>query len=216
MTTHTSTSDLSIFSCDPVHLDDKDKEDKEDKSEAGGGMMGKLLKSRTVIVSKGVDDKLAASVIAQLFVLEQDDPEAPITVIVNSPGGSADSGFAIYDAMRFVTCPVRTIVMGLCASAGVMIYLGGDQGMRFAGPTARFLLHQPSMRTMGQASDLEIVAREIDRLKLQYNQIVSDATGRKVAEVEADANRDFWLSASAAVEYGLVNKIITNRSELPA
>lgn len=191
--------------------DDKDG-DKEEKGAGGIGM--KLLESRTIICSKGVDDKLAASMIAQLFVLEQEDPDAPITVIVNSPGGSADSGFAIYDAMRFVSCPVRTIASGICASAGVMIYLGGDEGSRYATPTARFLLHQPSMSTRGQASDLEIISKEIDRLKLQYNQIVSDATGRKVEDIEKDVNRDFWLPAAEAVEYGLADKVVTHRKEI--
>ncbi len=194
----------AIFDCD----DDKDKKDK------GTPFAEKLLKSRTIIASKGVDDELAASVIAQLLVLEQDDPEKPITVIVNSPGGSADSGFAIYDAMRFVKCPVRSIVMGLCASAGVMIFLGGDKGSRFATPTARFLLHQPSMRTMGQASDLEIVSKEIDRLKIQYNQIVADASGKKLAEVNESVNRDFWLSAEESVAYDFVDKVVASRQEI--
>jgi len=196
---------------------DEESDDKEKEGDKGPGALGnKLLESRTIIASKGVDDKLATSVIAQLFVLEQDDPKKPITVIVNSPGGSADSGFAMYDAMRFVSCPVRTIVMGICASAGVMIFLGGTEGQRFCTPTARFLLHQPSMRTMGQASDLEIVSAEIDRIKYRYNKIVSDCTGRKVEDVEHDVNRDFWLSSEASLEYGLVNKVVTTRADMDA
>jgi len=198
-------------------LDEEDEKDSKDAEKKDGPNLNlRLLKSRTIICSKGVDDKLATSVISQLILLEQDDADKPITVIVNSPGGSADSGFAIYDALRFVTCPIKTIVMGMCASAGVMIYLGGDKGMRFATPSARFLLHQPSMRAMGQASDLEIISAEIDRLKLLYNSIVSEATGRKVEDVEKDVNRDFWLSAEAAVTYGLVDKIVTKRSDVPA
>ncbi|MCA8938689.1 MAG: ATP-dependent Clp protease proteolytic subunit [Planctomycetes bacterium] len=198
----------------PPNYVDFDKNEDKDKDEAPKGLASKLLESRTIICSKGVDDRLAAAMISQLFVLEQEDPDKPITVIVNSPGGSADSGFAIYDAMRFVSCPVRTIASGICASAGVMIYLGGDEGSRFATPTARFLLHQPSMSTRGQASDLEIISREIDRLKLQYNQIVSDATGRSVKDIERDVNRDFWLPAQEAVEYGLVDKVVTHRKEI--
>lgn len=198
-------------------LDEEDeKESKDSDRKDGPNLNLRLLKSRTVICSKGVDDKLATSTISQLILLEQDDAEKPITVIVNSPGGSADSGFAIYDALRFVSCPIHTIVMGMCASAGVMIYLGGDKGKRFATPSSRFLLHQPSMRAMGQASDLEIISAEIDRLKLLYNTIVADATGRKVSDVEKDVNRDFWLSAEAARDYGLVDKIITKRTDLPA
>ena len=193
----------------------------EDDDEKGGGdeskekgVADRLFKARVVICSKGVDDKLAAGMIAQLFALERDDKDKPVTVIVNSPGGSADSGFAIYDAMRFISCPVRSITMGICASAGVMIFLGGAEGQRFCTPSARFLLHQPSMRTSGQASDLEIVSREIDRLKLQYNLIVAEASGRPVKDVERDVNRDFWLSAPAALEYGLVNKVVTSRKEI--
>ncbi|MCB9832167.1 MAG: ATP-dependent Clp protease proteolytic subunit [Planctomycetes bacterium] len=192
---------------------DCDKEG-EDKKSPQDPMLAKLLESRTIICSKAVDDELARSVIGQLFMLEQDDGDKPITMIVNSPGGSADSGFAIYDAMRFVSCPVRTIVMGLCASAGVMIYLGGDEGMRFASPNARFMLHQPSMRTMGQASDLEIVAKEIDRMKLQYNQIVAQATGKSMEDVDRAVSRDFWLTAQAAADYGLVNRVVTRRGEI--
>jgi ATP-dependent Clp protease protease subunit len=191
---------------------DEGKDKKESKPDAG--MTGKMLKTRTIIASKGVDDKLAAGIISQLLILEQEDAAKPITVIVNSPGGSADSGFAIYDALRFTRCPVRTVVMGICASAGVMIALGGTKGMRFATPSSRYLLHQPSMRTQGQASDLEIVAAEIDRLKLLYNTIISDATGRPVKDIEHDVNRDFWLPATAAKEYGLCNKIITSRREI--
>ena len=195
-----------------IFLDD-DKEDEKDDKEAHG-LVNKLLKSRTILACKGVDDKLMTSVVAQLFVLEQDDPNGLITVIVNSPGGSADSGFAMYDALRFCKCPIRTVVMGMCASAGVNIFLGGDEDKRFCTPSARFLLHQPSMRTSGQASDLEIASREIDRMKESYNQMVSDATGRSLKDIENDVNRDFWLSAEAAVEYGLVTKIINHRGEL--
>ena len=196
----------------PAFLDCEDDDD--NKKDDANSFGDKLLKSRTIIASKGVDDKLAASVIAQLLVLEQDDPDKPVTVVVNSPGGSADSGFAIYDAMRFIKCPVRTIVMGLCASAGVMIFLGGDKGSRFATPTARFLLHQPSMRTMGQASDLEIVSKEIDRLKIQYNEIVAEASGKSLDEVNDAVNRDFWLSAQESAEYGFVDKVVTSRQEI--
>ncbi|MCA8972997.1 MAG: ATP-dependent Clp protease proteolytic subunit, partial [Planctomycetes bacterium] len=129
-------------------------------------------------------------------------------------GGAAACGFAIYDAMRFVRCPIRTITMGMCASAGVMIHLGGEKGQRFATPTARFLLHQPSMSTMGQASDLEIVSKEIDRIKLVYNRIVSEATGRSIEEIERDVHRDFWLPAEEGVAYGLADRIVTSRQEI--
>ncbi len=195
------------------------EDEEEEKSDKGGdkanaGLAGKLLKSRTIIVSKQVDDKLAAAVIAQLRILEDDDPNKLITVLVNSPGGSADSGFAIMDYMRFVKPPVRSIVCGICASAAVMIHLGSDKDERFCTPNSRFLLHQPSMSARGQASDLEILSSEIERIKLQYNKVVADETGRKLAQVEKDVHRDYWIPAESAVEYGIVKKVIAHRGEL--
>ncbi len=196
---------------------DDDEEEKGEKSEGGkqnAGLANKLLKSRTIIISKAVDDKLAAGVIAQLRILEDDDASKLITVIVNSPGGSADSGFAIMDYMRFVKPPVRSIVCGICASAAVMIHLGSKKEERFCTPSSRFLLHQPSMSARGQASDLEILSTEIERIKLHYNKIVSEETGRALKQVEKDVHRDYWIPAEAAAEYGLVRKVIAHRGEL--
>ena len=211
--------DLLIERYSPEDDDDEEKDDdKDDKGEKKGkrgiDVMSKLLKTRTILISKSVDDKLAASVITQLTVLEADDSDRPITIVVNSPGGSADSGFAILDYLRFVAPPVRSIVCGICASAAVMIHLGSKKGMRFCTPNSRFLLHQPSMRAQGQASDLEILSREIDRMKEQYNQIVADETGQTLKQVEKDVHRDFWLPAKDSLEYGLVNKIVKNRKEI--
>ncbi len=211
--------DLLIERYSPEDDDDEEKDDdKDDKGEKKGkrgiDVMSKLLKTRTILISKSVDDKLAASVITQLTVLEADDSDKPITIVVNSPGGSADSGFAILDYLRFVAPPVRSIVCGICASAAVMIHLGSKKGMRFCTPNSRFLLHQPSMRAQGQASDLEILSREIDRMKEQYNQIVADETGQTLKQVEKDVHRDFWLPAKDSLEYGLVNKIVKNRKEI--
>lgn len=211
-------NELLLARLAPDDDDDDDKDEKDDKdgkkSKRGLDVMTKLLKTRTILVSKGVDDKLAASVISQLTVLEADDKDKPITIVVNSPGGSADSGFAILDFLRFVTPPIRSIVCGICASAAVMIHLGAKKGMRFCTPNSRFLLHQPSMRAQGQASDLEILSKEIDRMKEQYNRIVAEETGQQFKQVEKDVHRDFWLPAKDALEYGLVNKIVTSRKEI--
>ena len=199
------------------YLDDEEDEEEEETEEDKGKdlpILSKLLKSRTIIVSKSIDDKLAGSVIAQLRIMESDDSTKPITFIVNSPGGSADSGFAIMDFMRFIKCPVRSIVCGICASAAVMVHLGADRGMRFCTPTARFLLHQPSMRAAGQASDLEILSAEIDRIKALYNQVVADETGTAFKQVDKDVHRDFWLPAEKAREYGLVDKVVKSRAEI--
>jgi ATP-dependent Clp protease protease subunit len=200
--------------------DDDDDNGDEGNKEASGesphhrALAERLLKSRTIIISKGVDDKLAASVIAQLRLLEEDDPKAPITFIVNSPGGSADSGFAIRDYGRFVKPPIRSIVCGICASAAVMIHLAADKENRFCTPSSRFLLHQPSMMARGQASDLEILSKEIERIKQHYNEIVSKETGKTVKQIEKDVHRDFWIPAPDAVEYGLVKAVVANRSEI--
>jgi len=184
-----------------------------DKAKDGDGlkMDKRLLKARTIILSKEIDDKIARSVLTQLVLLEDDDPEGEITMYVNSPGGSADSGFAIYDMMRYVKPPVKTIVSGLCASAAVIVFLGGDKGKRLSFPNSRFLLHQPSSAAYGAASDIEITAKEILNIRRRYNAIVAAETGKTVEDIEADANRDFWLSAEAAVEYGLADRIIERR-----
>jgi ATP-dependent Clp protease protease subunit len=195
-------------------LDDEEEDKGNDKGKGDRSFAAKLLKSRTIIVSKQVDDKLAAAVFAQLRILEDDDPDKLITMIVNSPGGSADSGFAIMDYMRFVKPKVRSIVCGICASAAVMIHLGGHKDQRFCTPNSRFLLHQQSMSARGQASDLEILSNEIERIKEQYNKVVAAETGRSIKKIEADVHRDFWIPAEAAVEYGLVKKVIAHRGEI--
>ena len=173
-----------------------------------------LLDSRCVVISREVSDRLADRVIKHLLLLEANDAEKPITVYVNSPGGSADSGFAIFDMLRFVKPPVRTICSGLCASAAVIIYLGAPKGSRFSLPNSRFLIHQPSTVAMGSASDIEITANEILAIKKRYNEIVAAETGKTVEQVDSDADRDFWLSAQAATDYGLVDRIVANRGDL--
>jgi ATP-dependent Clp protease protease subunit len=173
-----------------------------------------LRETRTVLISDSVDRELMGQTVVKLLYLENVDPKAPITVVVNSPGGDADSGFAIYDMMKFVGPEVRTVCAGLCASAGVIIFLGGEKGQRYSLPNARFLLHQPSTGTQGQASDIEITAKEIMKTRDRYNRIVSDETGVDVEKITKDANRDLWLSAPDAHEYGLVDKIISSHKEL--
>ncbi len=178
------------------------------------GIEHELLESRTLLVSGPVTDKMCRTVVGQLLLLEDKDPESPISVYINSPGGSADSGFAMYDMIRFVRCPVRTIVNGLCASAAVLVFLAGDRESRLCLPHSRFLIHQPSTAGQGTASDLRITAQQVLKLRDRYNHIVSEATGKKEAEVLEDASRDFWLDAEEAVDYGLVSRILTRRSEL--
>ena len=191
-----------------------DEDDKE-KDGGDGGMMKKLLKTRSILVFEQVSDKLARRVQSTLLLLQQDDEKAPITVYINSPGGSADSGFAIYDSLRFFKPPVRTVVNGLCASAAVMIYLAAPKERRFSLPNSRFLLHQPSTMAYGSASDIQINAEEIVKLRERYNQIVGEECGGKSMEqVTKDADRDFWLSPEEAKKYGLVGKVVKGIGDL--
>jgi ATP-dependent Clp protease, protease subunit len=173
----------------------------------------KLLESRTILVTGPVNDKMYEGVVSRLLYLQQKDASAEITVVVNSPGGSADSGFGIYDAMRYIACPIRTVCAGLCASAGVVIYLGGSKGRRYILPHSRFLLHQPSTQAVGQASDMEITAQEILRIRKKYAKIVAQETGQDAEKVENDCNRDFWLNAEDSVKYGLCDKVILSMTE---
>lgn len=195
-------------------LADDDKNGK-DKGE-GARIQERLLEARTILVTDEVSDEMYRKVAVSLILLEKLDPKAPITVFVNSPGGSADSGFAIYDLLRFSTCPVRTVANGVVASAAVLIYLGAEKGQRQSLPNARFLLHQPSTMVRGQSSDIDIAAREIVKLRRRYNEIVAETTGKTLELVEKDSDRDFWLSPTEAKEYGLVDRIVKTRAELDA
>jgi ATP-dependent Clp protease protease subunit len=200
--------------------DDEDDDDEETpESEKGpmseeGRLTEKFLRARTILISEAITSELAKRVYQNLILLESDHPEKPLTIIINSPGGEADTGFGIYDMIRFVRPPVRTIVAGLCASAAVMVYLAAPKEERLSLPNSRFLLHQPSSATFGQASDLEIASREILKLRDRYNEVVAHETGKTLEQITEDADRDFWMSAHEAMEYGLVARVITNRAEL--
>jgi len=194
--------------------DDDGDESKEGDKKKRPPMNDRLLEARTLIIAEEVSDALYRKVATMLTLLERKDPKAPITAFINSPGGSADSGFAIYDLFRFSPCPIITIANGVVASSAVLIYLGGAEGKRLTMANARFLLHQPSTATRGQASDIDITAREISKIRRRYNEIVAEATGRNLDLVEKDSDRDFWLSAKEAVEYKLANRIVNRRSEL--
>ena len=196
-----------------ARLDDDEKE--EDGAAKPEPTMDKhLLDARTLIVHGPITDKLAAYCSARLMVMEQMDPEKPVTVMINSPGGSADSGFAIYDALRFVRPPVITVVNGLCASAAILVQLATEKENRFTTPQSRFLIHQPSTAGFGTASDLDITAREVLKLRQRYNKIICEATGQDPERVLEDARRDFWLSAEEAVEYGLVTRVVVNHRDI--
>lgn len=192
---------------------DEDEKDKEKAPPKPDNVEAKLLEARTIIIEGPVNDKMYHSVIARLSYLEHKDPKGEITIVVNSPGGSADSGFGIYDYLKFITCPVTSICGGMCASAAVLIYLGGTKGRRFTLPNSRFMLHQPSTQAFGQASDMEITAKEILKTRRKYAEVVAKEIGHSAEKVMEDSARDFWLDAEASVKYGLCDKVTVKRAE---
>ena len=188
--------------------------DDEKRPEPGDALLTRLLETRTVIVCQEINDELTRRVITELMLLEASDAERPIQVLINSPGGSADSGFAIFDLLRFIKPPIVTVALGLVASAASIILLGADKAHRVSLPHARFLLHQPSTHLQGVAADIEITATEILKLREKANRIIADETGQPIEKVASDMDRDFWMSAEQAAKYGLVSRIITSRSDL--
>jgi ATP-dependent Clp protease protease subunit len=191
-----------------------DKSNKNEEADKSRFIDKELLETRTIIVSQGIDAQLARSIFSRLILLEKDNAQAPITMIINSPGGSADSGFGIYDMLRFVKPPIITLTAGLCASAAVILFLAGEKDKRFTLPNSRFLIHQPSTSAVGPAADLEITAKQILKMRDQFNVIIAGETGQDLKKVTADTNRDFWLTAEEAVKYGLVHKIVKSRDEV--
>ena len=175
-----------------------------------------LLRSRTVLLSSEVTPKSAQRVVEQLLVLENDDPDEAVTLVINSPGGDVHSGFAIYDMLRFIRPRVRVVCAGLCASIATVILLGAEKKDRLSLPHARFLLHQPLFQSevFGPASDLEITAKEIMQTKDRINRLLAQETGQPLEKIEKDTERDFWMSAEEAVSYGLVQRIVTSRTDL--
>lgn len=187
-----------------------------EKDGEGESLIGRLLASRTIVLSGSVDSELAQKVMQQLVLLDHADPKARITMLINSPGGEVFSGFAIFDAMQFVSAPVCTVVSGLAASMGSIIALAPDPQNRFALPNSKFLIHQPLMTGyQGRATDLEIQANEILRDRERIIAIYAEKTKRKTEEIGRDIDRDKWMSVEEALEYGLVGKIIRKREEIP-
>lgn len=193
----------------------KKEKEEEEKGKDAMPLAEKLVKSRSILLSKAVDDKMVESVSAQLLIMQDESPTEPIRVYVNSPGGAADCGFAIYDLFRFVEPRVITVCSGICASAAILIFLGGEKGFRFSLPNSRFLLHQPSTTAHGTASDLQITAQEIIKLRSRYNEIVGREIGKDSNEITDDCARDFWLNPEEALNYGLIDRIINSKDEIP-
>lgn len=193
----------------------KDDKDGKKTEEEHQGLAARMLDSRTVIVSGTVDSEMAAKVIQQLILLDHADGKKAIMLLINSPGGEFYSGFAIYDTIRFINAPVVSVVVGLAASMGSIIPLAAPMGSRYALPHSKFLIHQPLlMGYQGRATDLEIQAREILRDRERVIEVYSEHTGKKTADIAVDIDRDKWLTPEEALEYGLIEHIITQRGEI--
>ena len=178
-------------------------------------LMQKFLNTRQIILSGEVNKELAEKVIRQLLILESDSASKPIYVYIDSPGGDVDAGFAIFDMIRFIKPPVYTIGMGLVASAGALILLAASKNYRLGLPNSHYLIHQPLSGIKGVATDIEIHAKEIEKIRAKINALIAEETGKNVAEVAKDTDRDYWLSADEAVNYGLILQVIKTRSDLP-
>ena len=172
-----------------------------------------LFKARTILLTGGIDDKQARRVCERLLALSADSKD-PILLVISSPGGHVESGDMIHDMIKFVGAPVKVLGSGWVASAGALIYAAAKKENRFSLPNTRFLLHEPRGGFGGQATDIEIQAREIIKMRERLNQIFAAATGQPIEKIREDTDRDFWMGAEEAVEYGLVGKIVSHRSEV--
>lgn len=178
------------------------------RGERAYDIFSRLLKERIIILGTPINDQIANLAVAQLLFLASEDPERNINIYINSPGGVIYSGLAVYDTMQHVSCPVATICVGLAASMGSVLLTAGTKGRRAALPNSRIMLHQPLGGTQGQASDIEIQAREILWLKTRLYEILAEHTGKTVKQIEDDADRDYWLSATEARDYGLIDNVL--------
>jgi ATP-dependent Clp protease protease subunit len=182
------------------------------RGERAYDIFSRLLKDRIVFLGTQVTDEIANLVIAQLLFLESEDPEKDIHFYINSPGGSVSAGLAIYDTMQYIRPPVSTLCLGQAASMGALLLTAGDKGKRFALPYARIMIHQPLGGAQGQATDIDIQAREILRVREQINNILAKHTGQSLKRIEKDTDRDFFMTSKQAVEYGLVDEVIVART----
>jgi len=183
------------------------------RGERSYDIYSRLLKDRIVFLGTPVDDDVANVIVAQMLFLESEDPDKDINLYINSPGGSVTAGLAIYDTMQYVKCPVSTICMGQAASMGALLLCAGAKGKRFALPHARIMIHQVSGGSQGQASDIEIQAKEILRLKSKLNEIMVKHTGQPIERVEKDTDRDYFMSAHESKDYGLIDEVVVQKKK---
>jgi ATP-dependent Clp protease protease subunit len=181
------------------------------RGERSYDIYSRLLNDRIIVLSDEVNDATASVVVAQLLFLEAQDPEKDISFYINSPGGSVSAGLAIYDTMQYIKCDVSTICMGMAASMGAFLLSSGAKGKRYILPNAEVMIHQPSGGAQGQATEILIAADNIQRTKQRLNRILSENTGKPIEQVAIDTERDNWLTAEDALEYGIVDKILDKR-----
>ena len=181
------------------------------RGERSYDIYSRLLKERIIFLGEQVDDVTASLVTAQLLFLESEDPNKDIHLYINSPGGSVTAGMAIYDTMQYIKCDVSTICIGMAASMGAFLLAGGAKGKRLALPNAEIMIHQPSGGAQGQATEINIVAEHILKTRKKLNTILAENTGKPLEVIEADTERDNYMSAAEAMEYGLIDRVITNR-----
>jgi ATP-dependent Clp protease protease subunit len=196
-----------------IDNDDDLDDEVEEKVNPQDYLVGKMLKTRTILLSGEIQKDLAEKTIRQLLLMEAMSDE-PVRIFIDSPGGDADAGYAIFDMLRFIKPPVWTIGMGLVASAAAIIQLAAPKERRVGLPNSHYLIHQPLSGIRGVATDIEIHARELDKLREKINRLIADETGNPFEQVEKDTDRDYWVSAQEAVHYGLISKVITKREEI--
>ena len=181
------------------------------RGERSYDIYSRLLKERIIFISGEIENTMADLIVAQLLYLEAEDPTKDIQVYINSPGGSVNAGFAIYDTMQYIKCDVSTMCIGLAASMGAFLLAAGTKGKRFSLPNSDILIHQPLGGAQGQASDIQIHAEKILEIRERINNILAERTGQKLEKIEKDTDRDYYLNPKEAVEYGLIDKVVTSR-----
>jgi ATP-dependent Clp protease protease subunit len=183
------------------------------RGERAYDIYSRLLKERIIFLGSQINDEVASLIIAQLLFLEAEDPDKDITFYINSPGGLVTAGMAIYDTMQYIRCDVATLCMGQAASMGALLLASGAAGKRFSLPNSRIMIHQPLGGYQGQATDIEIHTREILRMRHNLNAILSHHSGKAIEQIQSDTERDNFMSAVEATEYGLIDKVLANREE---
>lgn len=183
------------------------------RGERAYDIFSRLLKDRILFIGEGIDDNVSNLVIAQLLFLEAEDPEKDISVYINSPGGTVTAGLAIYDTMQYIKSPISSICVGQASSMGALLLAAGTKGKRFALPNARIMIHQPMGGFQGQATDVDIQAREILKMRQRLNEILAHHTGQSIEKIGIDTERDFFMNGEESREYGLIDEVISRKGE---